>query len=74
MKAASYFLERANEAIDAADSAGSEEASAAFFKEAETWLFMANQVLTPDSELSPPQPLPAAPRVARERRSFGRED
>lgn len=74
MKAASYFMERANEAIEAADSASSEDASTAFFKEAETWLFMANQVLTPDSGLTPPETLIPTPRVARERRSFGGED
>lgn len=74
MQAASFFMERANEAIEAADSASSEDACAAFFKEAETWLYMANQCLNPESGATPPATLPPAPRVARERRSFGRDE
>lgn len=74
MKAASFFMQRANEAIEAADAARSEEASGAFYKEAETWLYMASQCLSPDGGFQKPETLRPAPRVSRERRSFGRDD
>lgn len=74
MKAATFFLERAGEAIEAADDARSEDSSAAFFKEAETWLYMAGQCLNPDGGMARPDSLAPAPRVARERRSFGGEE
>lgn len=74
MQAASFFMERANEAIEAADNARSDDASTAFFKEAETWLYMASQCLNPEGAFARPEILPPTPRVARERRSFGRED
>jgi hypothetical protein len=74
MQAASFFLERASEAIDAADHARSEDAASAFFKEAETWLFMASQCLSLESEVARPQTMAPAARVAREARSFSRDD
>lgn len=74
MKAASYFMDRANAAIDAAENARSEEACAALYKEAETWLFMAGQCLNPESGFARPETLRPAPRVAGERRSFGKDD
>jgi hypothetical protein len=74
MQAASFFMERANAAIEAADRAGSEDAAAAFFKEAETWLYMASHCLNPESTFSRPEPMAPMPKVARERRSFGGDD
>ena len=74
VKAASYFIERANAAIEAADAARSDEASAAFYMEAETWLYMAGQCLNLDGELARPQARRPTPRVAGERRSFVRDD
>ncbi|WP_041373705.1 hypothetical protein [Phenylobacterium zucineum] len=71
MKAASFFLGRAQEAMAAADDAPSEDASAAYYKEAETWLYMAGQCLNPARAAPPPLRLPPPPpRVGRERRSF----
>jgi hypothetical protein len=74
MQTASFFLERASEAVDAADHARSEDASNAFFKEAETWLYMASQCLSPESEIVRPPSMSPASRVARESRSFSRDD
>jgi hypothetical protein len=74
VKAASYFMQRANDAIEAAEAARSDEASAAFYKEAETWLYMAGQCLNPESGIARPDTLQPAPRIAGERRSFGRDD
>lgn len=73
LRAAGWFMKRAQEAIEAAEQAPSEDAAAALYKEAETWLYMAGKSLNPATP--PPAPLPPpAPRVGRERRSFGPED
>lgn len=74
MQAASFFLERASEAIEAADHARTEDASGAYYKEAETWLFMASQCLSPEGELAPPPKMEPPSRVAKESRSFSRDD
>ncbi|MCR5874087.1 hypothetical protein LRS10_07865 [Phenylobacterium sp. J426] len=64
-------MSRAQEAIDAAEAARNEEASAAFYKEAETWLYMASRCLNPEGETARPMTLDVAPpRVRGERRSF----
>ncbi len=73
VKAASFFMARAQEAMSAADAARTDEASAAFVKEAETWLYMASQCLSPEAATPPEAMLPLR-RVERERRSFGAED
>ena len=73
-KAASYFMARAEEAVRAADDARSEEAMAALYKEAETWLYMASQCLNPDPTRTAPRSFRASSRVAGERRSFSREE
>lgn len=71
-RAASFFLARAQEAMTAADQARTEEAGAAFCKEAETWLYMASQCLNPAAAAARPEVLDAPPRrVGREPRSFG---
>jgi hypothetical protein len=73
--AAVYFLKRAQAAVEAADTARTEDAAAAFYKEAETWLYMARQCLNPDGGLPAPGALPApSRRAAGERRSFRPED
>ena len=73
VRAAAFFMERAQQAMDAAEQAGSEEAGQALYKEAETWLYMAGKSLNPDTP--PPKPMAPPPaRIARERRSFGSED
>lgn len=74
MKAASYFMDRANDAIEAAENARSEQACAALYREAETWLFMAGQCLNPEKAFPKPEAFQPMPRVAAERRSFGKED
>lgn len=73
-KAAGFFVARASEAMEAAETARSEEQAAALFKEAETWLYMASHCLSP-SKAQRPETL-GAPfrRAAGERRSFGREE
>lgn len=69
-QAATYFLKRAQEAVRAADGARSEDAGAALYKEAETWLYMAARCLG-RTDAPAPQTL-AAPvqRVKGEPRSF----
>jgi len=74
MQAASFFLARAQEAMAAAERASTEEAGAAFSKEAETWLYMASRCLNPQAAPRPESLAPPPPRVGRERRSFGAED
>lgn len=69
VEAARYFITRAQEAIEAAEAARTDEAHAAFYREAETWLYMANKCLRPDAAAPPPAPPPPR-RVAPERRSF----
>jgi hypothetical protein len=71
--AASYFLRRAQAAVDAADHARSEDAQAAFYKEAETWLYMANHCLNPHRAARPQSLAPPLDRAPRERRSFQAE-
>lgn len=74
IEAAGWFMQRAKAAMDAAEEAGSEDASLAFYKEAETWLYMAAKSLNPNTTARPsPLPAPEA-RVKRERRSFSGED
>jgi hypothetical protein len=70
---ANLFLGRAQEAIDAADTARSDEACAALFKEAETWLFIASACLGGDTPRPEALARPA-PRVGREPRSFQSRD
>jgi hypothetical protein len=71
VEAAGFFMSRAQEAIDAAEAARNEEACAAFYKEAETWLYMASRCLNPEGEAPRPVTLATAPaRVRGERRSF----
>jgi hypothetical protein len=73
LRAAGFFMKRAQEAMEAAEGAGSEEAGLALYKEAETWLYMAGKSLNPETPM--PKPLPPPPvRVGRERRSFGYDD
>ncbi|WP_374470887.1 hypothetical protein [Phenylobacterium sp.] len=73
LRAAAYFMERAQAAIDAAEQAPSEDAGQAFYKEAETWLYMAGKSLNPATP--PPKPMNLPPmRAPRERRSFGSDD
>ena len=72
VEAARYFITRAQEAIEAAEAARTDEAHAAFYREAETWLYMANRCLRPDIE-APPRAPPPPRRVAPERRSFGQD-
>lgn len=74
IEAAGWFMQRAREAIDAAEDAGSEDASLAFYKEAETWLYMAAKSLNPDTARKPPPLSPPDLRVKRERRSFLNEE
>ena len=73
-QAASYFMARAEEAVTAADYARTEEAMAALYREAETWLYMASQCLHPDGARPPPQVFTLPHRVRGERRSFSRDD
>ncbi|HEY8617221.1 hypothetical protein [Phenylobacterium sp.] len=73
LKAAAFFMQRAQEAMDAAENAPSEHAGQALYKEAETWLYMAGKSLNPATERPKPMSPPPA-RIARERRSFGSED
>jgi hypothetical protein len=74
MRAAGFFMTRAQEAMDAAERARSHDAAEALYKEAETWIYMASHCLKPDAA-RPPQPLSAPPpRAAPERRSFAREE
>lgn len=73
-RAASYFMARAEEAIAAADSARSDEAMAALYREAEAWLYMAGKCLNPEAARPPPADVQLAPRAQRERRSFSRDD
>jgi hypothetical protein len=73
-RAASYFMARAEEAVAAADDARSEDAMAALYKEAETWLYMASQCLNPDATRPPSPGLGLVRRVGGERRSFTRDD
>jgi hypothetical protein len=73
-RAASYFMARAEEAVAAADEARSEDAMAALYKEAETWLYMASQCLNPDAIAPPSRGLNLTHRVGGERRSFSRDD
>lgn len=68
--AASYFLRRAQGALEQADHARSDEAQAAFYKEAETWLYMANHCLNPQGAERPQSLSPPLRRAPRERRSF----
>jgi hypothetical protein len=73
LKAAAFFMQRAREAMEAAERAASDDAGAAYYQEAETWIYMAARSLNPAT----PRPAPRAPppaRVARERRSFGSEE
>lgn len=73
--AASHFLKRAQAAVEAADAARTEDAAAAFCKEAETWLYMARHCLAADPGTPAPDALPKpSPRAAGERRSFRAED
>ena len=71
--AASYFLRRAQAALEAADHARSDAAQAAFYKEVETWLYMANHCLNPHAAERPQSLSLPLRRAAREQRSF-RED
>jgi hypothetical protein len=73
-QAASYFIARAEEAVRSADTARSEDAMAALYKEAETWLYMAGQCLNPDRQGSAPPVLRAPSGAPREPRSFSRDD
>ncbi|MCR5878729.1 hypothetical protein [Phenylobacterium sp. J367] len=73
VRAAAFFMQRAQEAIDQAERAGSEAVGEAFYKEAETWLYMAAKSLKPETAKPPPMRPPVA-RVGPERRSFGSED
>ena len=73
IKAASFFMARAHDAIVAAERARSEDAHVAFYKEAETWLYMASQCLNPAVVERPRTLAPPPPRVGRERRSFSDE-
>ena len=70
IRAATFFMKRASEAIGQADRARTEDASAAFYKEAETWLYMAGQCLNPERAAKPASLGPAPRRVGREPRSF----
>ncbi|WP_334161944.1 hypothetical protein [Phenylobacterium sp.] len=73
IRAAGWFMQRAQEAIEAAEDAPSDDAAAAHYKEAETWLYMAGRSLNPATPRPPPLAPPAV-RVGRERRSFASED
>jgi len=71
VEAASFFMNRAQEAISAAETARSEDACAAFYKEAETWLYMAGKCLNPEGQAAPPETFSLGlQRVRGERRSF----
>ena len=73
LRAAAFFMQRAREAIEAAEHAASEDAGAAYYQEAETWIYMAARSLNQ----STPRPAPMAPppvRAPRERRSFSPEE
>lgn len=71
VEAASFFMTRAQEAISAAENARSEDACAAFYKEAETWLYMAGRCLNPEGQASRPETFSLETlRVRGERRSF----
>jgi len=73
LRAAGWFMQRAQEAIEAAEEAPTEDAAAALYKEAETWLYMAGKSLNPQTPRPAPLAAPAL-RVGRERRSFQAED
>ena len=74
IQAAGWFMQQAKAAMEAAEQAASEDASLAFYKEAETWLYMAAKSLNPNSAARP-APLSAPElRVRGERRSFSHED
>ena len=68
--AASFFLARAQTAVEAADHARTEDAQAALLKEAETWLYMAHSCLRPGQAERPQTLRPPAQRAIGERRSF----
>lgn len=71
VEAAGFFMQRAQEAIAAAETARSEDATAAYYKEAETWLYIAGQCLNPSRETPRPETLSLGPRrPLTERRSF----
>lgn len=71
VEAAGFFMKRAQDAIAAAERARSEDASAAYYKEAETWLYIASQCLNPSREAPRPETLSLSPRrPVGERRSF----
>ncbi len=70
VEAASFFMTRAQEAIAAAERARSEDSCAAFYKEAETWLYMARRCLDPQRKGPRPETFSLAPRPLGERRSF----
>jgi hypothetical protein len=73
LRAAAFFMQRAQEAMDAAEEAPSEDAVQAFYKEAEAWLYMAGRSLNPDTPGPPPmRPPPAG--APREPRSFLQDD
>ncbi|MGA0606145.1 hypothetical protein ACO2Q0_09105 [Phenylobacterium sp. VNQ135] len=71
VEAASFFMTRAQDAISAAEGARSEDACAAFYKEAETWLYMAGRCLNPEAQSPRPETFSlGTARVRGERRSF----
>lgn len=67
---ATFFLQRAREAVEAADTARNLDAAAAFYQEAETWLYMAAQCLGRTPAEAPPTLSRPDVRVRGEPRSF----
>lgn len=68
--AAAFFLKQAQAAIEAADTARSEDAISALYKEAETWLYMASKCLGQVNTPPPARLGRPARRVVGEPRSF----
>jgi hypothetical protein len=74
VEAASFFLARAHEAIEAAEAARSQASAEALYKEAETWLYMASRCLNPKVAQRPSRLETPAHRPLEERRSFQGDD
>jgi hypothetical protein len=68
--AATFFLRQAQAAIEAADTARTEDAIGALYKEAETWLYMASKCLGRDNTPLPNRLGAPHQRVTGEPRSF----
>jgi hypothetical protein len=70
VSAATFFLRRAQEAMEGADAARSPDAAAAHFKAAETWLYLASKCLGREDTPLPSALARPAPRIGGEPRSF----